>query len=65
MSSSMSRLLTSVFEAVNDLEEMYGAGDQGVVLAKQVLLACLMSVRLIETPEEAHLFNSAYGLANR
>jgi len=65
MSSSMSRLLTSVFEAVRDLEEMYGPNDQGVVRAKRVLLACLMSVRLIETPEEAHLFNSAHRLANR
>jgi hypothetical protein len=35
---------------------MYGPEDQGVVHAKRVLVACLASVRLIETPEEARLF---------
>jgi hypothetical protein len=65
MSPSTSRLLTSVFEAVKDIEEMFGPNDQGVVQAKRVLTACLMSVRLIETPEEALIFNSAHRLANK
>lgn len=65
MSPSTSRLLTSVYEAVKDLEEMYGPTDQGVVHAKRVLIACLASVRLIETPEEARLFNSAHQLVER
>lgn len=65
MNASTSRLLTSVYEAVKDLEEMYGPTDQGVVHAKRVLVACLASVRLIETPEEARLFTSAHQLVNR
>ena len=65
MSPSTSRLLTSVYEAVRDLEERYGPNDSGVAHAKRVLVACLMSVRLIETPEEAQLFNSAHQLVNR
>ena len=65
MSPSASRLLNSVYEAVRDLEEMYGPTDQGVVDAKQVLGECLTTVRLIETPDEARLFNSAHQLANR
>ena len=65
MSPSTSQLLTSVYEAVRDLEERYGANDQGVVYAKRVLVACLRSVRLIETPEEARLFNSAHTLVYR
>jgi hypothetical protein len=56
MSPSTTRLLSSVYEAVKDLEEMYGPEDQGVVHARRVLVACLASVRLIETPEEARLF---------
>lgn len=64
MSPSTSQLLTSVYEAVKDLEEMYGPTDQGVVQAKQVLVACLASVRLIETPEEAELFTSAHQLVD-
>jgi len=65
MSPSTSRLLTSVYEAVRDLEERYGPNDQGVVYAKRILITCLTSVRLIETPEEAQLFNSAHQLVNR
>lgn len=65
MSPSTSHLLTSVCEAVRDLEEMYGPTDQGVVHAKQILVACLESVHLIETPEEARLFNIAQELVNR
>ena len=64
MSPSASRLLTSVYETVRDLEEMYGPTDQGVVEAKQVLIECLTTVRLIETPDEAKLFTSAHRLAN-
>ena len=62
MSPSTTQLLSCVFEAVKDLEEVYGPGDQGVVDAKRVLNACLASVRVIETPEEAHLFTSAHQL---
>lgn len=65
MSPSTSRLLISVYEAVKDLEQMYGPTDQGVIYAKRILVACLASVRLIETPEEAQLFNSVHQLANR
>lgn len=65
MSPSTSRLLTSVFDAVKDLEETYGSADPGVVHAKRVLVACLASVRLIETPEEARLFNSAHQFVNQ
>lgn len=64
MSPSASRLLTSVYEAVRDLEEMYGPTDQEVVDAKQVLVECLARVRLIETRDEAKLFTSAHQLAN-
>jgi hypothetical protein len=53
-----------VYEAVRDLEETYGSSDQGVVHAKCVLVECLRSVRLIETPEEAQLFNSAHQLVS-
>lgn len=62
MSPSTSKLLTSVYEAVKDLENMYGPGDQGVIYAKRVLVECLAAVRLIETPEEARLFTSAQRL---
>jgi len=65
MSPSTTRLLSSVYEAVRDLEETYGPQDQGVVHAKRVLTACLDSVRLIETPEEARLYSSAHGLVNK
>jgi len=64
MRASTSQLLTSVYEAVRDLEEEYGPNDQGVVQAKQVLVACLESVHLIETPEEAELFTCAHDLVN-
>jgi hypothetical protein len=63
MIPSTSKLLTSVYEAVRDLEETYGPGDQGVVHAKRVLVECLAAVRWIETPEEAQLFTSAYRLS--
>ena len=65
MSPYTTLLLSSVYEAVKDLEEMYGPEDQGVLHAKQVLVACLASVRLIETPEEARLFCCAHGLVDR
>ena len=64
MSPSSSKLLASVYEAVKDLEQTYGPADQGVVHAKRVLIACLASVHLIETPEEAKLFNSAHQLVD-
>lgn len=64
MRPSTSQLLTSVYEAVKDLEAEYGSNDQGVVHAKQVLVACLESVHLIETPEEAELFTCARDLVN-
>ena len=62
MSPSTTQLLTSVYEAVKELEDKYGSGDPGVVHAKRVLVECLRAVRLIETPEEAHLFSSAHQL---
>jgi hypothetical protein len=62
MTPSTSKLLTSVYQAVRDLEETYGPGDQGVISAKRVLVECLATVRLIETPEEARLFTSAHHL---
>ena len=63
MTPSTSKLLTFVCEAIRDLEEMYGPGDQSVIHAKQrVLVECLAAVRVIETPEEAQLFTSAYRL---
>jgi hypothetical protein len=65
MSPSTSKLLTSVYEAVKELEEKYGPNDQGVIHAKRVLVACLSAVRLIETPEEAQLFTSAHRLVQR
>ena len=64
MSPSTTQLLSCVYEAVKDLEDLYGPSDQGVVQAKQVLCACLSSVRLIETPEEAQIFSSAHELVN-
>ena len=64
MTASTSKLLTSIYEAVRDLEEMYGPGDQSVIHAKKrVLVECLAAVRLIETPEEAQLFTSVYRLS--
>jgi hypothetical protein len=65
MSPSTTRLLSSVYEAVRELEETYGPEDEGVVHAKQVLVGCLASVRLIETTEEARLFCCAHGLVDR
>lgn len=62
MIPSTSKLLTAVYEAVRDLEDSYGPGDQGVIHAKRVLVECLAGVRLIETPEEARLFTSAHRL---
>jgi hypothetical protein len=62
MSPSTTQLLTSVYEAVKELEDKYGPSDQGVIHAKRVLVECLRAVRLIETPEEAHLFSSAHQL---
>lgn len=56
MNPSTPHLLSSALEAVRDLEEMYGPTDQGVMDAKRVLIACLASVRLIDTPEEAQRF---------
>ena len=64
MTPSTSKLLTSVFEAVRDLEETYGPGDQGVISGKRVLVECLARVRWIETPEEAQLFTSAHRLSS-
>jgi hypothetical protein len=63
MIPSTSKLLSSVCEAVRDLEESYGPSDQGVIHAKRVLVECLAAVRWIETPEEARLFTSAYRLS--
>lgn len=63
MSPSTTQLLSCVYEAVKDLEEAYGSADQGVVDAKRVLIACLSSVRVIETPQEAQLFTSAHQLS--
>jgi len=65
MSPSTSKLLTSVYEAVKDLEGKYGPSDQGVIHAKRVLVECLRAVRLIETPDEAHLFTSANQLVQQ
>ena len=65
MSPSTSKLLTSVYQAVKDLEDKYGPSDQGVIHAKRVLVECLRAVRLIETPEEAHLFASAHQLVHQ
>ena len=65
MTPSTAQLLTSVYEAVRELEEAYGPTDQGVVHAKRVLVECLAAVRLIETPEEAQLFTSAHQLVQR
>ncbi len=65
MSPSTSKLLTSVYEAVKDLEDVYGPSDQGVVHAKHVLVECLAAVRLIETPQEALLFTSACQLVDQ
>lgn len=64
MIPSTSKLLTSVYEAVRDLEEIYGSSDQGVIHAKRVLVDCLAAVRWIESPEEARLFTSAYRLSS-
>lgn len=63
MIPSTSKLLTSVYEAVRDLEESYGPSDEGVIHAKRVLVECLAAVRWIETPEEARLFTSAQRLS--
>jgi hypothetical protein len=63
MIPSTSKLLTSVYEAVRDLEKVYGSSDQGVIHAKRVLVECLAEVRWIETPDEARLFTSAYQLS--
>ena len=65
MSPSTTQLLTSVYEAVKELEDKYGPSDQGVIHAKRVLVECLRAVRLIETPDEAHLFTSANQLVQQ
>lgn len=64
MIPSTTKLLTSVYEIVRELEESYGPSDQGVIHAKRVLVECLASVRWIETPEEARLFTSAQRLSS-
>jgi hypothetical protein len=65
MIPSTSKLLTSVYETVRDLEVTYGPSDQGVIHAKRVLVECLGAVRWIETPDEARLFTSAYRFVYR
>jgi hypothetical protein len=65
MIPSTTQLLTSVYEAVKELEDKYGSSDQGVIHAKRVLVECLAAVRMIETPEEARLFTSAHQLVHR
>jgi hypothetical protein len=65
MSPSTSKLLTSVYQAVKDLEDKYGPSDQGVIQAKRVLVECLRATRLIETREEAQLLTSAHQLVQQ
>jgi hypothetical protein len=50
MTQSTSRLLTSVFETVRDMKEMYGPNDQDVVHAKQLEQGCEISEFRLDGP---------------